>query len=46
LEEQKIAPNSEFHSKYCCFVKTANFVPPVVEKKEGATAPQQKGKAK
>jgi hypothetical protein len=36
LEENKLAPNSEYHSKYCCFVRTANFVAPVAEKKEGA----------
>jgi hypothetical protein len=46
LDEQKLAPNSEFHSKYCCYVKTANFVPPVVEKKEGAEKTQQPKKAK
>jgi small subunit ribosomal protein S25e len=40
-EEQKIAPVNEYHSKYCCFVKTANFVAPVVEKKDAQ--PQQKG---
>ncbi len=43
MEENKIAPNSEYHSKYACFVKTANFVAPVVEKKE---APQKAAKAK
>jgi hypothetical protein len=42
-EEQKLAPVSEYHSKYCCFVKTANFVAPVAEKKD---QPQQKGKGK
>jgi len=42
-EEQKLAPVSEYHYKYCCFVKTANFVAPVAEKKE---QPQQKGKGK
>lgn len=36
-EDNQIAPVSEYHHKYCCFTKTANFVPPVVEKKE-ATA--------
>lgn len=33
-EEQKLAPLNEYHSRYCCFVKTANFVAPVQEKKE------------
>ena len=44
-EEQKIAPLGEFHSKYCCYVKTANFIAPVGEKKEGAQAGgKQEGK--
>ena len=43
LEEQKIAPNSEYHSKYTCFVKTANFVAPVSEKKEGGETKTAKG---
>jgi hypothetical protein len=45
-EEQKLAPyNNEAHSKYCCYVKTANFVAPVVEKKEGAQETKKGGQA-
>jgi hypothetical protein len=33
-EEQKLKAFNEAHSKYCCFVKTENFVAP--EKKEVA----------
>jgi hypothetical protein len=44
-EEQKLAPfNNDYHSKYCCYVKTANFVAPVVEKKEGGATEKQGGK--
>ena len=46
LEEQKIAPYSEYHSKYSCFVKTANFVAPVAEKKEGQPQQGKGGKGK
>lgn len=35
MEEQKLAPLSEYHSKYCCYVKTVNFVAPVSDKPEG-----------
>ena len=35
LADNQIAPhNGEYHSRMCNFVKTANFVAPVVEKKE------------
>ena len=35
LADKQIAPhNDEYHSRMCNFVKTANFVPPVTEKKE------------
>jgi hypothetical protein len=44
-EENKLKPYNESHSKYCCFVKTENFVVP--EKKEAATtAPTKGGKNK
>merc|ERR1712032_1796766 len=40
LADNQIAPSSgEFHRRFCNFVKTANFVAPVVEKKE-----EKKGK--
>jgi hypothetical protein len=35
LDDNQIAPNNgEYHSRMCNFVKTANFVAPVAEKKE------------
>jgi hypothetical protein len=33
LNENKLAPATEYHSRFSSFVKTANFVAPVVEKK-------------
>jgi hypothetical protein len=42
-EEQKLAPVSEYHSRFACLVKTANFVAPVAEKKD---QPQQKAGGK
>ncbi len=42
LSENKLAPATEYHSRYSCFVKTANFVAPVAEKKPET----QKGGAK
>ena len=32
VDEGKLAFNSEPHSKYSCYVKTANFVAPVSDK--------------
>jgi len=41
LADKQIAPhNNEYHYRMCNFVKTANFVAPVAEKKE------EKGKKK
>mgnify|MGYP007043757471 CR=1 FL=1 len=35
LSDNQIAPNNgEYHSRMCNFVKTANFVAPVTDKKE------------
>lgn len=42
VDEGKLKFNSEPHSKYSCYVKTANFVAPVVEK----TAADKKQPAK
>ena len=40
VSENQIAPNNgEYHARMCNFVKTANFIPPVQEKKE-----EKKGK--
>ena len=33
-EENQIRPYSEAHSKYCCWVKTENWVAPTVDKKD------------
>ena len=33
-DNQIEASNGEYHSRMCNFVKTANFIAPVVEKKE------------
>ena len=47
LNENKLAPATEYHSKYSCFVKTANFVTPVVEKKpEGQKGGQKQAAEK
>lgn len=45
-EEQKLAPYNEDHSKYACYVKTANFIAAQPEKKEAATTQQPKGEKK
>ena len=43
VDEGKLKHNSESHSKYSCFVKTAAFVAPVAEKTDvKAKAPQEK----
>lgn len=42
-EENKLKAFNEAHSKYCCYIKTENFVVP--EKKEAAPAKgEKKGK--
>jgi hypothetical protein len=43
LADKQIAPhNDDYHHNKCNFVKTANFIPPVVEKKEAGKAPAEK----
>lgn len=43
LSENKLAPTHEYHSRFSTFVKTANFVAPVVEKKEAQKGQGAKG---
>ncbi len=45
-EEQKVAPLNELHSKFCCFVKTANFVQAAAAEKTAAPAEKKGGKGK
>jgi hypothetical protein len=45
-EDQKLAPVSEYHSKYCCFVKTANFVEVAGPEKKEAAPKKAEGKGK
>jgi len=43
LADNQIAPhNDDYHHNKCNFVKTANFVAPVSEKKDAAKAPAEK----
>jgi hypothetical protein len=43
LQDKQIAPhNDDYHSNKCNFVKTANFVAPVAEKKEEKKAQSKK----
>jgi len=43
LADKQIAPhNDDYHHNKCNFVKTANFVPPVVEKKDAAKGAAEK----
>ena len=44
VENGQLAPATEYHSKYSCFVKTDKFVAPVEEKKETTKAPQKAAK--
>jgi hypothetical protein len=48
LADNQIAPhNDDYHHNKCNFVKTANFIPPVVEKKEtGKAAAEKKAPSK
>ena len=45
IDNGQLAPATEYHSKYSCFVKTDKFVAPVEEKKE-ITKTQQKAAPK
>ena len=36
-EQEQIVPSSEYHSKYCCYVKGPKYVAPVEEKKTTET---------
>ena len=33
-EQEQIVPSSEYHSKYCCYVKGPKYVAPAVEEKK------------
>ena len=46
-EQEQIIPSTEFHSKYCCYVKGPKYVAPVEEKKqEGAKKVEKKQQPK
>ena len=42
-EQEQIVPATEYHSRFCCFVK---YVAPVEEKKQGTDAKKQDKKQK
>jgi hypothetical protein len=47
LADKQIAPhNDDYHHNKCNFVKTANFIPPVVEKKDAKAPAEKKAAAK
>ena len=41
-EQEQIVPSSEYHSKYCCYVKGPKYVAPVEEKKADTTKKAEK----
>ena len=41
-EQEQIVPPSEYHSKYCCYVKGPKYVAPVEEKKADTTKKAEK----
>ena len=45
-EQEQIVPATEYHSRFCCFVKGPKYVAPVEEKKQGTDAKKQDKKQK